>query len=229
MGTFEDDVKQIAQQIARAHVDDNGQPRRTAINAKARAERDITELLGIAKGLLADGRVVDEEAEYLRQWGSNHPDALTRWPASLVFSRLTQMFSDGKIDDAERAELQHMLSALVGGEISVSLGYEGSCELPLDVPPPLVGWHREVFVFTGRFAYGTRGQCAYEVMERGGAVEDDVTRRTTFLVLGTFSSRDWKNTSYGRKIEHAVQLRTSGFPLRIVGEDHWTSALSMGI
>jgi NAD-dependent DNA ligase len=227
MGSFEDDAKRIAQDLGRAHFDPHGQPKNPALNVKQRAERDVTELLGVAKGLLADGVIVEEEANYLRAWGLNHPDALRQWPASLIFSRLTQMFADGQIDDLERRELRDILEQVVGGEISVALGYDGvTSELPLDVPPPLVCWDGEVYVFTGKFAYGTRQQCQMDVMERGAQVEDDVTKRTTFLVLGTFSSRDWKHTSFGRKIEHAVRLRSGGFPIRIVGEDHWANALN---
>lgn len=229
MGNFEDDVKTIARDIAARHYDDHGQPRATAINAKRRAERDLTELLGIAKGLIADGTIVDEEATYLRDWGSNHPDALAQWPASLIFSRLQQMFADGVIDDAERVELRDILTQLSGGQIAITHGYEGASELPLDTPPPLISWQGEVYVFTGKFAYGTRTHCTIEVMNRGGEVEDAVTRRTTFLVLGTFGSRDWKNTSYGRKIEKAVDLRAAGLPLRIVAEDHWANALGTGV
>jgi hypothetical protein len=97
------------------------------------------------------------------------------------------------------------------------------------VPPPLMSWDGEVYVFSGRFAYGTRHQCQMDTMERGADVDENLTQRTTFLVLGTFGSRDWKQSSFGRKIERAVELRDSGFPLRIVGEDHWARALSAAV
>lgn len=223
---FEDDVKQIAKDLARRGLDEHGQPQNRAFNARHRVERDTAELLGIAKGLLADGIVVEQEAEYLRQWGTTHPEAISRFPVSLLFTRLNQFFRDGQVDDDERAELRDLLSKLVGGQISVTLGLDAPSELPLDSPPPLVCWDDEVYVFTGRFAWGTRAHCHTEVISRGGRVENNVTRRTTFLVLGTFSSPDWKNTSYGRKIERAAELRDSGFALRIVGEDHWVNALS---
>jgi NAD-dependent DNA ligase len=84
-------------------------------------------------------------------------------------------------------------------------------------------------VFTGRFAYGTRKQCDREVLERGGAVDGGVTKRTTFLVIGTFSSRDWQQSSYGSKIVRAVELRDAAVPLKIVGEDHWANALTVGV
>jgi hypothetical protein len=223
--SFEDEVKHIAADIASRRYDAHGQPGR-GINATNRAERDVAELIGLAKGIVADGVVNDAEADCIRDWSGNHPDAMRRWPVSLIYSRLQQIFADGRVDDGERNELRELLGGLAGGQLSINLGYDAPTTLPLDNPPPLVCWVDETYVFTGKFAYGTRAQCAKEVSDRGGRVEDDVTRRTSFLVVGTFSSRDWVNTSYGRKIQRAAELRDSGFALRIVGEDHWANALS---
>lgn len=208
-------------------IDDHGQPLSPAANRARRTERDLSELLGLARGMLADGVVTDSEAHYLVDWGDRHPEALGQWPTGLIFTRLNQFISDGHIDDSERTELGELLAALVGGTASLLLGFEGATTLPLDKPAPLICWGPdEVYVFTGRFAYGTRKQCEREVMERGAHCEDVVTRRTTFMVVGTFGSRDWAHSSYGRKIQRAVELRNSGFPLRIVGEDHWANSLT---
>ena len=206
-------------------LDPHGQPYGAYFNRARRTERDLSEMLGLAKGILADGVVNDLEANALRLWGETHPDAVDKWPLNLIFSRIVQFFEDGHIDDTERAELKDLLAALVGGTASVLLGYDGATTLPLDNPPPLIIWHEEVYVFTGRFAYGTRSNCELEVLSRGGAVESNVTRRTSFLVIGTFGSQDWAHTSYGRKIQRAAELRDSGFPLRLVAEDHWARAL----
>ncbi len=52
-----------------------------------------------------------------------------------------------------------------------------------------------------------------------------MTQRTNYLIIGTFGSRDWVHTSFGRKIEKAVQYRIAGCRLAIVGEDHWAASL----
>jgi hypothetical protein len=209
--------------------DPHGQPYNLSFNARNRTERDLAEMLGLAKGMLADGTINAEEARYLHDWGANHPDALMQWPLSLIFSRLRQFFADGRIDEDERLELQEILASLVGGTASLMLGYEAGTTLPLDNPPPRIYWDQEVFVFTGRFAYGPRRICEMEAITRGAAVADDVTPSTTFLVIGSFGSRDWAQSNYGRKIQRAVKLRDEGFPLRIVGEDHWATAVSSAV
>lgn len=206
----------------------DGQPP-AALNFKQRAERDVTELLGIVKGTLADGVVNDEELEFLTKWGATHPDAQHRWPVSVLYSRLQAYFADGHLDENERADLTELMNGIAGGTIAVVTGQSGSTSIPLDDPPPLICWQEEVYVFTGRFAYGPRRVVEEEVISRGGTVAPSVTRKTSFLVLGTFGSDDWAHSSYGRKIERACELRNSGFALRIVSEDHWAKALMAGV
>ena len=53
------------------------------------------------------------------------------------------------------------------------------------------------------------------------ADDSPATRETNYLVIGTFASRDWANTNYGRKIEHAVELRESGCGISIISEEYW--------
>jgi hypothetical protein len=212
--------------VATPAIDPHGQPFNLLFNLAGRTERDLSELLGLAKGMLADGVITDEEATYLHDWCGNHPDAIACWPANRICERLTQIFADRRIDDAERLELRDLLAALVGGTASLVLGYEAGTTLPLDDPAPPICWPGEVYTFTGRFAYGTRAACQREVVSRGGTCEPNVNQRTTFLVIGTFGSRDWKHSNYGGKIQKAVKLRDGGSPLRIVGEDHWAKALS---
>jgi hypothetical protein len=56
-------------------IDCHGQPYNVRFNRARRAERDLSELLGLAKGVLADGVVNEPEAEFIRQWVETHPDA----------------------------------------------------------------------------------------------------------------------------------------------------------
>ena len=207
-------------------LDAHGQPLNLHWNAARRIERDLSELLGLAKCMLIDGTIDAQEADFLRNWADNHPDALAHWPTDFIFARLNHFYADGHIDEAERRELKELLSALVGGTTTMVLGEECATTLPLDRPPPeLLYRPTDVYVFTGKFAFGPRGECRKTVMQRGAQCEDNITKRTSFLVISTFDSRDWVQSSYGRKIQKAVNLRDTGLPLKIVGEDHWARAL----
>ena len=184
-------------------------------------DADPYRTLGLMRGASLD----EVKRAYCRLAKANHPDALNQWPTNVIFGRLHQFFADGRINDVERRELQELLASLVGGTASVLCGYEGGTTLPLDDPAPLICWDC-TYVFTGRFAYGTRKHCEAEVKARGGWCEPTVTKRAAFVVIGTFGSRDWKHSNYGRKIQHAVKLREAGTPIKIVGEDHWAKALT---
>lgn len=205
--------------------DAHGQPFNVQFNRARRAERDLSELLGLAKGLLADGGISKEEAQHLDAWVISHPDACEQWPVNRLSERLQHDFSDGHIDEEERADLAELLSALVGGTAGLVVGEDAATALPIDTPPPPLEWTGSVFVFTGKFPYGARASYERETVRRGAHCERTITKRTNYLVIGTFGSRDWVHTSFGRKIQKAVDYRSTGIPLRIVAEGYWADAL----
>ena len=206
-------------------LDPHGQPLNLSFNRARRAERDLCELLGLVRGLLADGSVSQDEAALLRDWVARHRDALEHFAVRAIHDRLKMHFEDGVIDEVERIDLKALLDQLVSGKLSAICNADVSTTLPLDQPPPSIEWSGMVYVFTGKFAWGPRRDCEREVEKRGGSCEKNLTRRTSFLVIGTFGSRDWVHTAFGRKIEKAVSYRDSGASLRIVAEDHWASNL----
>jgi NAD-dependent DNA ligase len=201
--------------------DPHGQPFNVRFNRARRAERDLSEFLGLAKGLLADGSIAEEESQLVATWLSNHSSAAEQWPLNHLAQRLATMYSDNRVDEAERLQLAEILSSIVGGTAGIILGEDAATELPLDVPPPALKWAGSTFVFTGKFAFGTRAECQRQVSSLGALCNADVTRSTDYLVIGTFGSRDWVHTSFGRKIEKAVQYREAERHLSIVGEDYW--------
>ena len=180
-------------------LDEHGQPLSLCFNEARRIERDVSELLGLAKGVLADGAVTHAEAELLRTWVDQHPDAVQHWPVGVLHERLQRVFDDGQIDASERADLSELLQSIVGGSAGIIGTVDAATALPLDIPPPQVAWTGSIFVFTGKFAFGTRRDCQREAEHRGGTCEDSITKRTKYLVIGTFGSRDWLHTSFGRK------------------------------
>lgn len=195
-----------------------------SINVEHRIRRDTSEMLGLAKGILFDGVVTEEEAMGLMNWADERPDFAMAWPGNVIYRRLRKIFDDGHASDEEREDLRALLEELVGEGGTVG-GETATTGLPLDDPVPIIELPDRVFAFTGRFAYGTRKACEEAVRRNGGWVEPRVTKRTDFLVIGTFASRDWLHTNYGRKIEKAVAYRDADGFLRIVSEEHWAGHL----
>ena len=199
----------------------SGRARR--IQEQSRLERDLAELVGVLRGIVADGTVSPDEAERLARWTRESPDVAARWPANLLAGRLEAIVRDGRVDRSERAHLEAILGQLAQnpGWTSFSL----ATDLPVDRPEPKVTFVSRTFVFAGDMAYGPRRACEREVEELGGRCEPTVSRRTDYLVLGGLASTDWGQEGFGAQVDDAVRLRARGAAIAIISEEHWTAAL----
>jgi NAD-dependent DNA ligase len=208
--------------------DPHGQPSHLFHRARNGAKA-VDQLVGICTGILADGEVNENEAAFFAQWVHTHAPDEPIWPFTDVLKRLERIFADGVCDAEEREELKAVMQALCGFEEPQPAPTAAllSTTLPLCVPHPALQFDGQQFVVTGKFAHGPR-TAVFEAIERlGGQPSDSTpTHSTNYLVVGVFASRDWVNTSHGRKIEKAVQLRTKGTGIRIVSEAHWKQFLT---
>lgn len=136
------------------------------------------------------------------------------------------MLSDRALDPDEQGERLDVLLSITGGEIPLDEQVNSfSASLPLSLPPPEVVFDRRQFCLTGKFAFGSRKQCEAQIVQRRGLAQSKPTRETSFLVVGAMGSSDWIHSTYGRKIEAAVEMRDQGLPISIVAEEHWVRAL----
>jgi NAD-dependent DNA ligase len=195
----------------------------TKFNRKAIDDRQVDTLIGLSKGLLADGRIDSSEAEVLRTWLaqnrriSNHPVIVH------LYDRVGAMLSDNVLDQEEAQELVSALRQIAGepaelGEIAKS------ATLPICKPAPPVSFSSRTFLFTGTCVFGTRKECQAATEKLGGNCLGGVTRSLNYLVLGTYVTDSWAHETFGRKIEKAMAYRNEGVPLSIITEEHWASA-----
>lgn len=204
--------------------DEEGQPG-ARFNAKRVQKRTVDELIGICKGLVADNRINSEEAGFLATWLKANLAQAYVWPVKMLNKRIWTMLDDGVIDDVEKIELLSMLKALSGEHLAHEHVASFSATLPQNSPPPPVLFEGKCFCFTGKFAFGTRADCTAQVAARSGYVDPDVTSSLDYLVIGLMGSRDWKHSTFGRKIEAAMEYREKGCRVAIIGEEHWTNCL----
>ncbi|MFK7975180.1 MAG: hypothetical protein AB8C02_03545 [Halioglobus sp.] len=80
---------------------------------------DIPELIGLCKGVLADGTINLSEAEYIQDWLSEHPDILPLWPAKDLTTLLGTALDDGVLTDNEQTQLVALLEEITGEPASV--------------------------------------------------------------------------------------------------------------
>jgi hypothetical protein len=212
--------------MSNLRLDAHGQPADPHINFRNRLDRGIHEMLGLCRGVLADGVVVEKEVRYLNDWINVNPELAVEWPIDVLARRLLKIFEDGKVEESERSDLADLLREITGGKTNVWAGEFAATTLPLDKPPPELSFAGRVYVFTGKFALGPRQVCEDITRQRGAACESRITKRTNYLVIGTFGSSHWAHTSFGRKImKAAAQREKGGGVLQIVCEDHWAAHL----
>lgn len=187
----------------------------------------IEHLLGMAQGMLADGHLHDMEIQFLSAWIESNAEAAQEWPISAVAARLRNALADGVITEEERDHLTATLRDLLANDFSeTGSATQEPTRLPLtdevDVQVDAAG-----FCLTGEFAYGTRSACQRLLEKAGGVAIDSVSKKIRYLVVGSRISNDWAHTSYGRKIERAVELQQQGHGISIISEKRWLQALGV--
>ncbi|WP_046269297.1 BRCT domain-containing protein [Pseudomonas syringae] len=187
--------------------------------------RSVDALIGISAGLCADGSINQAEAVFLKEWVEGNLTHLDDPVVNLLYRRLNNMLSDGVLDAEESIELFSLLKQFSGGQSLSSGGFSIPGTLPLNNPAPVLDWNDRLFMFTGTMAYGPRKHCEELVLERGGQICSGLTKKTSFLIVGSLGNDQWLHSSYGLKIKKAVELREAGVPIAIVSEGHWQQAV----
>ena len=75
--------------------------------------------------------------------------------------------------------------------------------------------------FTGKFLSGSRKMQETTAIKLGAIIKNSVSKNIDFLVLGAVASRDWRYSSYGRKVERILGYRNNGFCIDIINEELW--------
>lgn len=191
---------------------------------KAIPDRNTDELIGLARGLIADGLLNDAEISFLHQWLLAAEEVRSSPVLCRVLGRVIDITRDKHVSDEERTELYELLNGITGEGITADNSFRPTT-IPLSQPQPPVQFQGHTFCFTGTFEYGPRRHCEEAVSVMGGHTSNLITQKLSYLVIGHYVTDAWKHTTFGRKIESAVVLRDKGFPVHIITEAHWRSFL----
>jgi NAD-dependent DNA ligase len=182
-------------------------------------------MVGLVRGVIADGSVSSDEAEQLAKWTRENPDVALSYPANVLARRLERIFHDGRVDGRERHRLKALLAQLAENPAGLSGGFRLATDLPVSRPTPEVVFEGQTFVFAGEMDYGPTHACEREVNDRGGTCERLVNRRTDYVVIGNLAAEDWCQLAFGSLIDEVVQYRARGVPIAVVSEADWVAAL----
>lgn len=184
-------------------------------------------LLGLVTGIVADAQLHDMEIKLLSTWMASNQEVTNGWPGAVLAQKVSEILADGIVTETERAHLLEVLQqfsvtdfANTGSVTPEVLKLPINDDAPVEIPAAVV-------CLTGEFLYGTRDACHRVTAQAGAILADTVTRKLNYLVVGTNVSPHWANTSYGRKIQKAVDLQRDGRPLSIISERRWLSALHL--
>ncbi|WP_029408038.1 BRCT domain-containing protein [Thiomicrorhabdus sp. Milos-T2] len=189
-------------------------------------QQSIKRATGVFAGLSADDQLSDKEVIFLKNFLDTHSSAREYWPLSSVARLVDDALADGFLSGNEKEAILMMLHDAIGGSFSSDGSAAGkTTNLPLD-NIDFINFKGKTFCFTGALISGTRAECSKKVIEAGGLVSSGITKNLDYLVLGPIASRDWFNSSYGRKIEKAVKYRDEdGLKIKIISESTWLQNL----
>jgi hypothetical protein len=196
-----------------------------ALQAQRRIEHGLAEMMGLVRGVVADGVVSSDEASRLSEWARANPETAAQWPANILARRLGRIFADGRLDGGERERLSALLAQLASNPEAIGRGFPLATDLPVTHPAPEVVFERQTFVFAGELAYGPMRACEREVIELGGTCERTINRRTDYVVIGALAASDWSQSAFGPLVDEVVQYRSRGVPIAVITEEHWAAAL----
>ncbi len=189
-----------------------------------RRDRLISEIIGMFRMSLSDGVISESEARAMQDWVNRNPDTAYIFPVKQLKQRLDRAFADGRIDEAEQQELTEF-GRNFQPDVNSHHPLPSATKLPLDDPAPPITFPGQIFVFTGIFLSGTRKWCEEQVLSRGGKCNSKVVQAMNVLVIGELASQHWIQSSYGRKIEQVMRLKTSGVHIAVIDEEHFVTQL----
>jgi NAD-dependent DNA ligase len=192
---------------------------------------DIQRLEGILHGILSDNEITAEEIRGLKAWLNENEHLSYCYPYDEVYSLATSVLSDGVIDPAEKKVLKAFFSQFVDvgnsktinakeiAGIKQEMCINGVCAMTPDIVV-----RDKHYCFTGASAKTSRQAFAKLILSLGGYYADNVSSKVDYLVVGNEGNPCWAFSCYGRKVEHAVDLRKKGHRILIVHEnDFWDS------
>ena len=187
------------------------------------SDRQIDELIGLAKGIAADDTIHQSEVEFLQKWLVANLDITQNPVIRVLYARVSEILADGVVDEEEKADLLETLNQFSARDLELGELMKSST-LPLCRPAPEMFFGGRRYCFTGTFNYGNRKACEAAVEDRG-AETGPFTKATHYLVVGVYATDSWKHSSFGNKILRAAELRDRGHPVHIISEEHWQNAL----
>jgi NAD-dependent DNA ligase len=187
-------------------------------------KQSLGELLGLARGLLADQELTDSEINFLHEWLEDRYHMTASFPGNVIHKRIKEVLEDGIVTEEERSHLVDTLTMLVEDRFEDLAEQVDLTELWFD-DVGLIEFNQARFCLTGNFVYGPTEVCKSEIEKRGGVVNKSVGNEVQYLVVGGLGVDEWRSGGLGTEIEKAMRLRAIDSSVKIIPEDSWVAHL----
>jgi hypothetical protein len=184
-------------------------------------ESKVNEFLGLITGIIADDKIDEKEIYFLSSWIENNPDIYSEWPVYSIAETIKIILEDGIVTNKEKEHLSNCIKDITGIKFNENGVAYGMATDFFNSQKVDIFHENANYCFTGKFLVGTRKTVEAMAVKAGANIKNNVVNDLDFLVIGTLASRDWRFTSHGRKIEHAIKLQKKGKNLSIITENSW--------
>lgn len=179
----------------------------------------IQKLLGIVQGISLDNLIKEVEIRFLDQWLKENDYLKNTYPYDELYAFTTYILDKKVVErDVHEKALQFM-NALSCSSSSSSKVLVDSLNANIWQLDPEVIIPEKTFCITGISIYQPRKAIAEKVELFGGYVTDNIVQSLDYLVVCSQKNECWAFTSYGRKVEKAVELRKKGKQINIIHEN----------
>lgn len=199
-------------------------------------------LHGYLHGLVIDGILNDKEIHALQKWLKDFKDFREIWPFSEAHQMISSILEDGIIDEQERKTLYDFCIQFTERPVDSARIYDelynaGFMKNGAPTLTPIksvcnsdiiIEFDARAFCLTGP-ARNKRSDIHKGIERAGGITKRDVSKKLDYLVIGSKSSPCWKYSTYGGKIEKAMELKKSGVDIKIIQEDDFMPQLQQAI
>ena len=187
-------------------------------------KQSLGELLGLARGLMADQELTDSEIHFLNEWLDERHSMTSSFPGNVIHERIKDVLEDSVVTEEERSHLVDTLNMLIEDRLEDLAEQVDLTELWFD-DVGLIEFNKARFCLTGNFVFGPEDVCKTAIEQRGGIVTPSVGDESHFLVVGGLGVDEWRSGGLGAEIELAMKLRAMGKSVKIIPEDSWVAYL----
>ncbi len=195
-------------------------------------------LHGFIQGVGINKIINATELGALKNWMIYHESVIDKWPFNELYQLINNILADGIVTKEEQEQFLNFINDFTEKKAQNIKDESVFVNKWMATNAPTVETIKSVVNKNCNIDIKGKTVCITGVMkvkralvfdivtERGGIPKKDVTLNLDYLVIGALSNPCWQYTTYGRKIETAMQYNHHGSKINIVSENDFLVALN---